>query len=583
MSPTLLFQHLRWRLLHNSLRLLLAQSLVRVLTIIAISVLIWGLIFGLTWAGLRELKVRGGVDLDLHVMELVLDLLFLTLSVMLTFSTGIILYSSLFASAESQFLMTAPIADDHIFAYKLQGGIAFSSWAFVLLGSPILIAYGIEIGDGAPWYYYAVMPLYFLGFILMPGSLGAVACLLLVNIVPRYRRQVLFGLAVLLAAGVLAWAIPRLREAPVGVLSRAWFEDVLSDLSLFGGRLVPFHWIARGLKQSALGRPIDMLYYLALVWSNGLFAYVATLWLARHLYRRGLNRAASGGTLRRRYGGGWMDAVCDRVLFFLDEQTRLLIVKDFRTFRRDPAQWAQILIFLGLALLYFPSMRRYYEGDLGRSFKNFISLLTLTATALLDVRLHEPLHLPDAEPGGAEVLDSRPAAARPCPARVGQVRVLGDGLSASGRVLRRLQQPDAWHAAFDGALARRRGRDARRGSERPERGAGRVHAELPRDRPVEDHDGLRRHAECHRGHLAALGAGRADGGAGASRLRARAGPAAPAQRAAMVGVDGDCGGIGHRRGGYRGAPARVFGRCARWSSEPVVFRQPAGTATRAPR
>jgi ABC-2 type transport system permease protein len=254
----------------------------------------------------------------------------------------------------------------------------------VLLGSPILIAYGIEIGNGAPWYYYAVMPLFFLGFILMPGALGAVACLLLVNVVPRYRRQVLAGIAALLLVGGLVWAVGRMREAPVGAIpSRAWFEDVLHDLSLFGGRLVPFHWIARGLKLSALGRPVETLYYLALVWSNGLFAYLATLWLARHLYRRGLNRIASGGTLRRRYGGGWLDAMLDRLLFFLDEQTRLLIVKDFRTFRRDPAQWAQILIFLGLALLYFPSMRRYYEGDLGRSFKNFISLLTLTATALL--------------------------------------------------------------------------------------------------------------------------------------------------------------------------------------------------------
>src|SRR5438874_2370894 len=102
MSPTLLFQHLRWRLLRNALRQLLAQSMLRVLTVIAISVVIWGLVFGLSWAGLRELKVRGEVDLDLRVMELVLDLLFFTLSVMLTFSTGIILYSSLFTSAESQ-------------------------------------------------------------------------------------------------------------------------------------------------------------------------------------------------------------------------------------------------------------------------------------------------------------------------------------------------------------------------------------------------------------------------------------------------------------------------------------------------
>jgi ABC-2 type transport system permease protein len=381
MSPTLLFLKLRDRLLRNALRHLMAHSLVRLLSMLAISVLIFGLLFGLAWTGLHEVRVRGELDLDLRPFELVLDLMFFILSVMLTFSTAIILYSSLFASDESQFLMASPIADDDIFAYKLQGGIAFSSWGFVLLGSPILIAFGIEIGDGAPWFYYAAMPLFFLGFILMPGSLGAAGCLLLVNLVPRQRRQILAGIAVALVLAGLWWSWSRFRHGYRD--GKFPFDDILNDLSIFGGRLAPFHWIARGLKQSALGRVGDMLYYLSLIWANGLFAYVATLWLAQRLYRRGLSRAASGGTLRRRYGGAWLDALAARAVFFLGPQTRLLIVKDFRTFRRDPAQWVQIVIFLGLAALYLPNMRRFYAEDLNRPFKNGISLLMMTTCALL--------------------------------------------------------------------------------------------------------------------------------------------------------------------------------------------------------
>ena len=68
-----------------------------------------------------------------------------------------------------------------------------------------------------------------------------------------------------------------------------------------------------------------------------------------------------------------------RTLCILDPQTRLLIVKDFRTFRRDPAQWAQILIFLALAVLYFSNIRRFYEQEIGRAFQNGISLLNLVA------------------------------------------------------------------------------------------------------------------------------------------------------------------------------------------------------------
>src|SRR5207245_7541091 len=64
-------------------------------------------------------------------------------------------------------------------------------------------------------------------------------------------------------------------------------------------------------------------------------------------------------------------------------QTRLLIIKDFRTFRRDPAQWAQILIFTAIMILYFANMRQFFQGEFGRSFKNGISQMNLAATALL--------------------------------------------------------------------------------------------------------------------------------------------------------------------------------------------------------
>src|SRR6516225_1217450 len=284
MHPTLLFQKLRWRLLGNSLRLLLAHSLIRVATIFACSLLIWALIFALSWTGFHELRVRWNVDPDLRTIELVLNLLFLTLSVMLTFSTGIILYSSLFVSPESQFLLASPVADEHVFAYKFQGGIAFSSWGFVLLGSPVLIAYGLEIGDGAPWTYYVALPFFILGFVLIPGSIGAAGCLLLVNVVPRHRRQIFVGILGVVGVALIAWGYSWYRHAAQDPFSRVWFDDLLTQLSILGGTWVPFQWVARGLRRAGLGRNDDMLYYLGLVWANGLMAYIGTLWLARHLY-----------------------------------------------------------------------------------------------------------------------------------------------------------------------------------------------------------------------------------------------------------------------------------------------------------
>jgi ABC-2 type transport system permease protein len=380
----LLFRWLRWRLLRNSLRLVLSQSFVRVLTILLCSALIWSGLFVLSYAGFHELKTRWTFPLDGRIIGALFDLLFVSLTVLLLFSTGLILYSSLFSSPETAFLLAGPIPADRVFAYKFQGAVAFSSWAFVLLGTPILLAYGLLVNEGAPWYFYGLMPVFFFGFVLLPGSLGALLCLLLVNFMPRQRKQVFWLLGIAVVAGVGWWIYSRvLSPVQHGMLTRDWLNRILGDFSLLQGSVLPAHWIGRGLQAAALGEVEDMLYYLTLVCGNGLFLYLLTAWVAAKLYRRGFNCVSTGGSLRRRYGGGWMDRGLSRLLGFLNPQTRLLIVKDFRTFRRDPAQWAQILIFVGLGVLYFGNMRRFYERDIGASFRNGIALLNLAAISFL--------------------------------------------------------------------------------------------------------------------------------------------------------------------------------------------------------
>ncbi len=381
-STALLFPKLRWHLARNGWALIVAHSWWRFATILYVCSIIWIVLFSLSWYGFHELKTRWDIKIQQMLIETVFDLFFFSLMILLTISTSIILYSSLFASTESQFLLSGPVPDDQVFAYKFQGAVAFSSWAFILLGSPVLLSYGVEVG--APWYYYIALPMFFVGYLLLPGSIGALACLFIVNVLPRHRKHFLIGFGVAALVGLAFWGYEWYVEAKeFGVGSRAWFESFLDQLTVLGSRLVPFHWMSAGIKAAAVRRPETMAYNLGLVWSYGLFAYLVTVWLARKLYRRGFNRLASGGTLRKKYGGHWMDHLLSGAVFFLDAQTKLLIVKDFRSFRRDFAQWAQIILFLGMGCIYFVAMRNFYEGDIGRSFKIGISMLTLIATSFL--------------------------------------------------------------------------------------------------------------------------------------------------------------------------------------------------------
>ncbi len=72
-----------------------------------------------------------------------------------------------------------------------------------------------------------------------------------------------------------------------------------------------------------------------------------------------------------------------RVFFFLSRPVRLLILKDLRTFRRDPAQWSQFLIFFGLLGFYFLNIPRLGYAVQSPSWRNLVSFLNLSVTALI--------------------------------------------------------------------------------------------------------------------------------------------------------------------------------------------------------
>jgi ABC-2 type transport system permease protein len=375
----LLFQRLRWRQLFNSTRSIWRESPVRLVLIVLCCALVWFGVFGVSLAGFNY--VQHWIPIDGGIISLVFNLLFLSLAVLLVFSSAIILYSSLFSSAESAFLLASPAAADQVFAYKFQTAVAFSSWAFVLLGSPILLGYGIQAH--VAWPFYLLLPLFFLGYIFLPGSLGALLCLLVVNFVPKRRKQVIVLAVAAMLAVVGVWIYQLIVTAQTQAADREMLNRLLDPFRFAQSPFFPSRWMAIGLIAAGRGNIQPALFSLALVWCNGLFLYVVVSWLARRFYRRGFNRLATGSTLRRRYGGGWLDGGLTTLVGFLDPQTRLLIIKDFRSFRREPAQWAQILIFTGLMGLYFMNIRRFLSGDITWAFRNGISLLNLCATGLL--------------------------------------------------------------------------------------------------------------------------------------------------------------------------------------------------------
>jgi ABC-2 type transport system permease protein len=112
-------------------------------------------------------------------------------------------------------------------------------------------------------------------------------------------------------------------------------------------------------------------------------AYLLAAWVAGRVYRTAFDRIAGGGRGKRLYRGSVLDQIMEGLVFYLDKPTRILIVKDFRTFRRDPTQWVLLFIFGGILLLGALTFREFYRSDLAVLDKYVISMINVAATGIL--------------------------------------------------------------------------------------------------------------------------------------------------------------------------------------------------------
>jgi ABC-2 type transport system permease protein len=296
----------------------------------------------------------------------------------------VILYASLFTSPEARFLLATPARADRIFATKFQAAIAFSSWAFLILGVPILVSYGLVAG--VPWYFYPLLPAALLGFVLLPGSASSLACLLFVRYFPRNRKQAILAGGLVLAAAGSFW-LYKVGRAAKGALQgshqKTEVDNLIAQFAVAQSPFTPSHWMTQVVMSAALDEPTDALIPLAKLWSNGLLAYLVAAWVSARVYRTGYDRIAGAGRGKRVYRGNVLDAAMESLVFYLDRPTRILIVKDFRTFRRDPTQWVLLVVFAGLMILGGMNFRQYYTADLIGIERYIVSLVNVAGTSVL--------------------------------------------------------------------------------------------------------------------------------------------------------------------------------------------------------
>jgi ABC-2 type transport system permease protein len=385
-SPSRLFRWLRQRLFHNGLHLLWRRSRLRLALIVVFSTLLWVGLYRIFLNGLHFLyRVRTfpqAQDIADQFLEMFFGLFFLSLTGLMAFSGGLLLYGSLFRSSEAGFLLSTPAPTGQIFAHKFQETLFYSGWGFLLLGTPLLIAYGVEAN--APWYYYGLFLLYLYGFLLFTSGLGALGCLLIVGFLPRQRKQFLYLLGILLLAVLVRGGLFFMTTLrPAHEIDQNLVEDLIVRLQPTQWWFLPSRWMTRGIMELAAGDLPRAMLGLLTLFAAGAGVYLLCTWLAGRWYRRAFNLIAESGTPRRRFGPNRFDRALERLLGWADPRTRLFLIKDLRIFRRDPVQWGQVVILGGLMLLSFLSIPSLPQSSFDLHHRSLVALLNVTILSLM--------------------------------------------------------------------------------------------------------------------------------------------------------------------------------------------------------
>lgn len=317
------------------------------------------------------------------LMDEALYLFFAALFIMLTLSSIVICYVTYYSSMEVDFLFSKPINEVVIFFYRFFQSVIFSSWAFLFLGAPFMLAYGMV--TEVPFWFYISTPFYFLPFIVLPTAMASIVILAIMRVMDyRKIKYLLIGMAI--AGTIILFLYYKLNIRPsftVKTEMEYFINNLLYHLRLSKHPLFPGYWMAKAIVNASSKAVADSLFYLSTFTINTLFFLLINWGMSKKFYSRGW-LSSRGRGMKKEYplNRGTINRVT-KLFTFVPRPALAMITKDIKVFFRDFGQWSQFLIYFGILVIYIFNLRNMPLSFDNVYWKVIITFLNLSATALV--------------------------------------------------------------------------------------------------------------------------------------------------------------------------------------------------------
>lgn len=350
---------LRWRMISSGIR---TQSWRRWLEI-ATSLVI---LTGVEWGGYLLFKEAFQFLLQQgEIGQIMLDRLFnmgwTLIFLLLIISNIITAFSTLYRQPEVTFLLSTNLSYSNIFKLKSVDNVLYSSWAIILLGLPLIIAYG-SIMEINGWTLLALSVFGLIPLLLIAGALALIVAVILVRLSEFVKLRTSFILLGFSLVGLfLVYRQFNQAEMVVAgdISSMRYLGRYISNLSRIPFPIAPGYWFTQSFQSIINTDRLSLLFYMGLLITTMLVSHELMIASARKLYYRSWQvlqsrsriisskQSRSGFIVKRWFG---------------KPQTQALFIKDLIQFQRTPQQWIQFLIFLLMIMIYIVNLSRIQYG-----------------------------------------------------------------------------------------------------------------------------------------------------------------------------------------------------------------------------
>ncbi len=278
---------------------------------------------------------------------------------LLIISNIITSFSTLYRSREISYLMTLPVTHLGIFRIRFWENLLYSSWALLILGFPLTLAYG-KMQGLTPADLALVVLVGLLPFLIIATATGLLIVLVMVWLSRWFRMRVIVSM-VLGFSMILLWAYFKVSQSELPVLGdvgnfRA-IDRYILNLSRAPFPMIPSQWFSELVKMLASGNWRELAFYWGLLTTTALAMMEISGHVAKKLYFTTYQIMEGGGKRKERTGPA-PSSLTYRRFQWIPAAVRGVVMKDTLQFIRTPQQWIQFLLFGFFIGIYLVNLSR---------------------------------------------------------------------------------------------------------------------------------------------------------------------------------------------------------------------------------